>query len=573
MDENKTVKKKGPKSKVGKIAVNLLVTAIVGFVYFYFSLPSLNLQDSQFYFFVGLLCVVYMVCAFVTSGFNLEEGKSSSATTTVGGVTFQSGKVKDYFTFIKKQCLPIGILLGLLIVVAIVGEVISMPIFRAGAYRELLDVQSGNFTTDVEELSFNEIPLLDEGSARYLSTTQMGSIPDMASQFEVAYASTQINYEGRPVRVVPLEYADLFKWFTNRQSGLPAYIIVDMISQEVKVARLPEGDGMKYSPSEPLNRNVYRHLRFSFPTFMFAQPSFEIDEAGNPWWICPRVVKTIGLFGGTDVKGAVLMNAITGESIYHEEVPQWVDHVYPDDLIMEQYNYYGTLVHGFINSIFGQKDVKVVTEGNYYIAMNDDVYVYSGVTSITSDKSNLGFLLCNQRTKETKFYPAPGATEQSARDSAQGMVQDLGYTATWPLLLNISGEPTYFLALKDNNQLVKMYAMVNVAQFNLVGTGNTVAAAEQSYLQLLASKGITTPDVLPTTEANGVIEAIYSAVIDGNTYFYVKLTGEPVYYALSAKENQLAIILKPGDRVNISHAPATEGVDAPILTGYSVTLK
>ena len=563
-----------PKSKVGKILFNLVITAVIGFLYFYFTLPALNLQSEDFYTFVGLLCVVYIVCAFITGGFHLE---GTTVTTAAGTVTTaQGGKVKEYFRFIKKQCLPIGILLGLLIVVGLVGQVISLPIFRAASYRELLDVQEGDFVTDVQEISFDEIPMLDEDSARYLSTTQMGTIPDMASQFEVAYDSTQINYQGRPVRVAPLEYADLIKWFTNRADGLPAYIVVDMVTQEVQVVRLPEGQGMKYSPSEPLNRNVYRHLRFNYPTYMFATPSFEIDEEGNPWWICPRVVKTIGLFGGTDISGAVLMNAVTGECTYYayEDVPQWVDRVYLASLIMQQYDYYGTLVHGFINSIFGQKDVRVTTEGYNYIAMNDDVFMYTGVTSATSDQSNLGFLLCNQRTKETKFYTVPGATEQSAQASSEGMVQDQGYRATFPLLLNVADQPTYFIALKDNRQLVKQYAMVNVGQFTVVGIGDTVASCEQNYLEQLSANGIAVEQgSRPETDVSGVIADIRSAVIDGNTYYYFSLEGEDVYYSIPAKDNDVAVMLNPGDRVTINHAPVSEE-DAPdIVEGYTIVLE
>lgn len=553
----KEKKERRPKGKLARILTSLIVTVLVGFAYFYLSLPSINLHDGNFYVFVFILCIVFVVCTLFNSGVHVDNG----------------GGVKEYFKFIKAQCLPVGILMVALLLVGVIGSLISMPIFRAGDYRELLDVQPGDFSEDVKEISFNEIPLLDEDSARYLSTTQMGTIPDMASQFEVAFDSTQINYQGSPVRVAPLEYADLIRWFTNRGNGLPAYIVVDMVTQEVKVVRLPEGEGMKYSPSEPLNRNVMRHLRFNYPTFMFETPSFEIDEYGHPWWVCPRVVKTIGLFGGTDIQGAVLMDAVTGECTYYEEVPQWVDRVYLAHLIMEQYDYYGTLVHGFINSVFGQRDVKITTEGYNYIALNDDVYMYTGVTSVTSDKSNLGFLLSNQRTKETKFYTAPGATEQSAMVSAQGMVQDLKYTATFPLLLNISDQPTYFIALKDANQLVKMYAMVNVSQFNVVGTGNTVAECEQSYVKLLSSKGLAAAEERIETQISGPVAEIRSAVIEGNTYYFVRLEDEQVFYSLSAAQNPGAVLLDVGDRVTIDHAPQLEGETVSILDGYKLTIQ
>ena len=548
---------KAPKSKAGKLLVNLAVTAVVGFLYFYIVLPPLNFQSGDFYSFIGVLCVVYVLCALVTSGMQ--------AVTSGGGPA-------EYLRFIKSQCLPVGILFLAVILVALVGSVISMPIFRAGAYRDLLTVEDGQFAQDISQISFDKIPTLDQASAEYLGDRQMGTLSDMVSQFEYSFDSTQINYQGRPVRVAPIAYADLIKWFTNRGQGLPAYVIVDMVTQEATVVRLDEG--MKYSFSEPLNRNIARHLRFSYPTYLFGTPQFEIDEEGRPYWIAPRIVKTIGLFGGTDIQGAVLVDAITGESTYYElaDIPTWVDNVFTPELIMEQYDYHGTLVNGFINSIFGQRDVTVTTDGSNYIALNDDVYMYTGVTSANADQSNLGFLLSNQRTKETRFYSAPGATERSAQSSAQGEVQDLGYTATFPLLLNIDGQPTYFIPLKDQSNLVKMYAMVNVSQYQIVATGTTVAQCEQEYVRMLREGGVTQTEDVPQTEAKGVIADIRSTVMSGNSYYFIRLEGEDTYYSLSAAQNPIAVILNVGDRVTIQHTAPVEGEDNAILDGSSVTL-
>ena len=395
----------------------------------------------------------------------------------------------------------------------------------------------------------------------------MGTLSDMVSQFEYSGDSTQINYQGRPVRVAPIAYADLFKWLTNRSSGLPAYVVVDMVTQEATVVRLTEG--MKYSFSEPLNRNIYRHLRFHYPTMLFSTPEFEIDESGHPWWIAPRVVKTIGLFGGTDIKGAVLVDAVTGESQYYEQVPTWVDTLYVPELIMEQYDYHGTLVHGFLNSIFGQRDVTKTTAGYNYIAMNDDVYVYTGVTSANADQSNLGFLLCNMRTKETHFYTAPGATEEAAKLSAMGVVQDLGYVATFPLLLNIADQPTYFIPLKDATDLVKSYAMVNVAQYQIVATGNTVSACEQAYIKMLNEKGLTQQEQLPINQVQGKVAELRSAVLEGNTYYFIRLEGSDLFYSISAAQSREAVTLNVGDQVALDYTPAE---DATILDSYGLTI-
>ena len=551
--EQEKKKRRMPQSKLGRALVSLLITAVVGAIYYYVALPPLNLQAPEFYSFFLLLCIVFVICSFIISGFRLNGGGA-----------------KAYWGFVKGQCLPVAILAAILLLVALIGALVSMPLFRAADYRDLLTVEDGKFTEDISQISFDEIPTLDRTSAEFLGDRQMGTLSDMVSQFEYSNDSTQINYQGRPVRVAPIAYADLIKWITNRSEGLPAYVVVDMVTQEASVVRLSEG--MKYSFSEPLNRNVMRHLRFQYPTYLFSTPEFEIDESGTPWWIAPRIVKTIGLFGGTDIQGAVLMNAITGECQYYDiaDVPTWVDNVYTAQLIMTQYDYYGSFIHGFFNSIFGQRGVTRVTEGYNYIAMNDDVYVYTGVTSVNSDQSNLGFLLCNQRTKETRFYDAPGATEEAAKSSAQGVVQDLGYQATFPLLLNIAGEPTYFIPLKDDANLVKSYAMVNVARYDVVATGTTVSACEQKYIQLLADKGIATEDALPQTETTGVVAEIRTAVLDGNSYYFLRLEDEELFYSVSASAYPAAVILNVGDTVTIGY-PASDSESVPgILEGCSV---
>ncbi len=545
-----------PMGKAARILISLVVTLVFGLIYFYLSLPALNLQDGNFYTFIFILCIVFVVASLFTSGFRMAPGSG----------------VKEYFHFVKTQCLPVGVLMVLLIAVGVIGTLISMPIFRAAAYRDLLTVEDGNFNQDIAQISFDKIPTLDRSSAEYLGDRQMGTLSDMVSQFEYSNDSTQINYQGRPVRVAPIDYADLIKWFTNRGEGLPAYVLVDMVTQEANVVRLQEG--MKYSFSEPLNRNIVRHLRFHYPTYLFDTPQFEIDEEGTPYWIAPRIVRTIGLFGGTDIQGAVLCNAITGECQYYDiaDVPAWVDNVYTPDLIMEQYDYHGTFINGFLNSILGQKGVTMTTEGYNYIALNDDVYVYTGVTSANADQSNLGFLLSNQRTKETRFYEAPGATEYAAMNSAEGEVQDLKYVATFPLLLNIAGEPTYFIPLKDATELVKSYAMVNVAQYQLVAVAGSVSQCEQVYIDLLSQRGIVSEEERPETQVSGMVDDIRSAVMDGSTYYFLRLEGGEIYYAVSASENPVAVLLNLGDKVTIGHAVQTGEEDTSILSAYSLTI-
>ena len=536
---------------VTRTLINIAVTALVGLVYFYVELPALNPHAEEFYFFVFLLCAVYCVCAVLTSG-------------------FQGEGVKGYFGFVKKQCTIPFLVLVALIAAIIIGGLTSWVVIRAGSYSKLLSIKDGDFASEVEEISYNQIPMLDEDSAARLGSRKLGELADMVSQFEILPSYTQINYQGRPVRVTSLAYGDLVKWFTNRSAGLPAYLIIDMVTQEAEVVRLDEG--MKYTTAEHFGRYLPRHLRFHYPTYMFADPVFEINEEGEPYWVCPRMVKTIGLFGGTDIQGAVLVNAVTGESQYYEEVPNWVDHVYDANLIMEQYDYYGMYHNGFINSIFGQRDVTHTTEGYNYIAIGDDVYMYTGVTSVTSDQSNIGFILSNQRTKETHFYSVAGATEASAQASAMSQVQQMRYVATFPLLLNIADQPTYFMSLKGEDGLVKMYAMVNVQQYNIVETGSTVAECEANYRRALADSGLISDgdaEAVPSDqeEISGAIAEIRTAVLDGNSYYFLRLEGQDTFYAVNAAENPLAVILNAGDQVTIAY---TAGEGGGILSGTSV---
>ena len=542
--------RKAVKSPVTRVLINLAVTLAVGLVYFYVNLPPINLQAPEFHTFVLLLCVIYCGCAVLTSG-------------------FQGQGVKGYFQFLKRQCLvPVAVaVLSLLLCIG--GSVVGSVIFRAKDYAQLLPIQVGDFAAEVDEISYDQIPMLDRQSAERLGDRKLGELSDMVSQFDVVNDYTQINYRGRPVRIATLTYMDLIKWFTNRSDGLPAYLLIDMVTQNVELVRLEEG--IKYTNVEHFGRNLYRHLRFHFPTYLFAQPVMEIDEEGVPYWICPRLVRTIGLFGGTDVKGAVLVNAITGDSQYYEEVPDWVDNLYPAGLIVQQYDYYGMYHNGFLNSMFGQKDVTVTTDDYNYIAMGDDVWVYTGVTSTGADQSNIGFILTNQRTKESKFYSCAGATEHSAMASAQGQLQHLEYTATFPLLLNVGGQPTYFMAMKDNAQLVKKYAMVNVRQYQVVATGDTVAECEQNYLSMLSQNGIVESGtgLAGTETVEGAVAEIRSAVMEGNSYYFIRLIGGDVFYSVCAADQPLAVIVSPGDQVSITFHPGRES----ILSGVSLEQK
>lgn len=486
-----------------KIAAGLGIL-LLAFVYYYITLPAINIHESGFWFFLGTVVVLLLVIYAVRKRLRSPQEIKSS------------------------KVMKAGLFLVLAIIVVYgVGTLLSSPIVNAKKYQQLVTPEERDFTEDIKEISYDQIPLLDKESAELLGNRKMGSMVDMVSQFEVSSLYSQINYQGQPYRVTPLVYASGIKWLTNQKEGIPAYIRIDMATQNTELVKLDKP--IKYSESEYFNRNIYRHLRFKYPAYMFDQLSFEIDDEGTPYWICPVKKFNIGLFGGQTIGRVVLCNAQTGETKDYkiEDCPQWVDRAYPADLLLELYNYHGMLKNGFLNSVLGQKGCLKTTDGNNYLALDDDVWVYTGVTSVSGDKSNVGFVLMNQRTMETRYYVCDGAQERSAMDSAEGQVQNLKYQAAFPLLLNISDQPTYFMALKDGAGLVKKYAMVNVQKYQTVAIGDTVAECEKNYEKLLADHGIasgagTESDISMT----GTIEKMAQAVIEGNSHFYITLGGE-----------------------------------------------
>ncbi len=527
--------------------LSLLITLLAGFIYFYFELPALNIHSADLYIFIILMCAAYCICIVLFGG-------------------FQANNVKSYVGHVRKKAAIPFYIVCLCLVVAVAGSVIGWKLFRARDYANLLPIENGDFASEVAEISFDQIPMLDKDSANVLANRKLGELSELVSQFEVYHDSFQINYRDKPVRVTYLDYGDFFKWWNNQSKGIPAYMIVDMVTQEVSVQKLESG--IRYSPSEYFFRNINRYLRFKYPTKIFDDINFEVNEEGEPYWIATTVVKRIGLFGGADADGAVLVNAVTGESEWCaiEEVPTWVDRVFTADLIIQQYDYHGVYKNGFWNSLFGQSGCTETTSGYNYIAQDDDVWLYTGVTSVSGDQGNIGFILVNQRTKETRYYPCAGAEEGSAQDSAQGAVQQYSYRATFPLLLNIEGMPTYFLALKDASQLVKMYAMVNVQQYQIVATGTSVTACADNYERLLIEGDIIDGELplvpAETKDVTGKVEELRQAVIDGNTIYYVKLAGKNQWYTVSAADCPEAVILNTGDKVKLSYEPA----DATFVT-------
>ncbi len=515
-----TVKEARKPNKNGTI-IALVLSIIIFIVLEYMVLLPINLRSPQFIMFLVFNLFIFFG---LRSLLTLKFDKISKAVLTVAfvGVAY-----------------------------IVIGNLASSSIFHATAYQEQLDLdRTADFFADNPVVNYQSIPVVDKDSAERLGNRKMGEIVDYVSQFEVDDEYQQINFKDKPYRVTTISYSDLIKWFTNHQDGLPAYIKVDMVTQESEVVRLEEG--MKYSNSDLFFRNISRHLRVLYPTLMFDTAAFEIDDQGTPFWVAPVFEYKIGLFGGKDITGAVLVNALNGDAQYYdiEDVPSWVDRVYPAELIITQLENWGKFTNGYWNTLLSQKGVLQPTTGYNYIALNDDVYVYTGLTSVSSDASNVGFALINLRTKESKYYAISGAEEYSAMSSAEGKVQHLQYTATFPILINVGGEPTYFLSLKDGAGLVKKYAFVSVENYQIVAVGDSVAEAEREYYSLLSDNGKTDVEI-SADSLTGKITKLQQAVVSGNTHYYLTIEGSSKVFIAPISLNDYLPLAKVGDTVEI----------------------
>lgn len=525
------------KGKIARVIFFIIVLALG----YYVALPPMNIQSRESWSFVA----IYLALAWALAS-TVSDGATNNVYGT-DGKPIQPPKKK----FSLRR--GIGVVFGVGIAVYVLCNLLSSPLFQAKHYASI--IQDSMTTKEIKEYTptIDNVPLLDRDSSERLAQRALGNLVDEVSQFELG-DSTQVTVNGAPVRVQPLGYDGAIKWFLNRKVGIPAYITVDMKSQNTKIVRLKQG--MRYSPSAYLNDRLERHIRFHYPTAMFGDYKFELDEDGNPYWVIPVLRHRIMLLSGTDVKGVVTCNPITGETQYYPlgDIPDWIDNVYSADLIMQQYNWYGSYHNGFINSLIGQKGCVKTTEGYNYIPKDNDVYCYTGITSVVSDDSNIGFIFSDLRTRETEYYEIAGAEEFSAMSSAEGLVQNLKYQATFPLLLNIHDQPTYTVALKDDAGLVKMYGMVNMSQYQDVVTGKTIKDCLANYEQLLVDDGIIKPEeqeAATAQEVEGKITDLRSAVRNGTTYYYLRLDDGEKYYSLNASDDEGAVLLNEGDTVQL----------------------
>lgn len=503
------------------IISSLLLAAILFFVF----LPPINPTNFGFWVFLWVSLIPFILCI------SVDVSKKSS---------------------MNKLHLVYSIFAGSVVIV-LIAILISSPVFNAKEYANRINLIESDFD-DIHEVDFNKVAIIDRDSTIVLGDRTLGQLPELISQFEVSEVYSQISYHDSIVRVTPLDYNGIIKYITNHSEGIPGYIIVNATSGKSELVKLEDlgYEGIRYSENAILFEDRDRHLRFAYPFENFYETNFEIDEQGVPYWIT-STVSYKGIGQKATITGVVAMNAIDGTMTKYEvgNIPEWIDRVYSSELIIEQVDQSGELIHGFINSMFGQKDVYTTTEGYNYIELDDDIWLYTGITSVNADESNIGFVLINQRTQEAKKIMSSGAEEFSAMSSAEGKVQHLGYRSTFPLLISVGGRPTYLISLKDNAGLVKMYAMIDCEDYQQVVTVDKDKGLEYLKSQYISAMNIV--DLDNVEEKQITCGHVSYVNISGDTYVFIMDTDGNIYKAHVTTNEKVLPFLTEKDVVTVKY--------------------
>ncbi|WP_250675666.1 hypothetical protein LZ906_008665 [Paraclostridium ghonii] len=452
--------------------------------------------------------------------------------------------------------------------IIIVPFLTSSPIIHSKAYRNLLgNVKESNFAKDVSPVNSNEIRLVDEDMAMKLGDKKLGEVPAIGSVSKLGKFHIQ-NVDGELCWVAPLVHRDAIKWITNIK-GTSGYVRVSASNpQDVRLVQEVNGKPIKivYQPEAYLHQDLKRHMYLKgYTNVGMTDFTLEVDDSGKPYWVVSLYENAIG-YGGKNAIGIATVDTQTGEvkSYDLKNAPKWIDRIQPEEFMVNQINDWGKYVNGFLNAVISEKGVLVATEGTSLVYGDDGKsYWYTGITSAGADDSTIGFILIDTRTKEARLYKQPGATETAAMVSATGKVQEKNYEATFPVVYNILGKPTYVMSLKDKAGLVKMVAFVSVEDFNIVGIGDTKDEALRSYREQLKSKGNKVELANDNTKqvTTGVVQRINSDVLDGNTSYYFTLEGvNDAIFVVTSKVSQKVPLTKEGDTVQIGYDKEQKGL-------------
>lgn len=523
--------------------IALVITIAIGVWINYLAMPAWNIRSE------GLWWFVFVMAAIAAIVFAIAEAITND--------------LESFWT--DFSCTGVALIAVVIVLLAIIiCALCSSKMFNANKYHNLIAFEEGKFDLDIPKVSEKmQLPIVDISTARKVGDRTTGNIKN-ATWYEVDNEYNLIKYQDRYYRISELNYGDFWKYRKAKYSGIPGYVLVDVETQEAKYIELEEP--IRYSPSGHFEYLLKRHLRDQYSSYMFSKSFFEIDEDGNAYYITGVERPTIGVFGGKEINSFIITNASTGENKEYktEELPEWVDHAYSLSYLMEIADYHQEYINGYWNSLFAKTGINNTTYmygGGYYnTAINADgeIVFYTGITPVNNTESNIGFILANTRTGKITYYSCAGAEETSAQDAAEGLVQNLGYKATFPTILNVDGQETYFMLLKDSAGLVQRYALANIKDYTKVVQAEKFEEALKLYREKLGTVEKDSKEETEKILKEGSIQEIYQAQIDGCTFYYFKIEGSTDLYMSSIKNSNKQVLLKVGDEISIECKTSSE---------------
>lgn len=523
---------------IGRV-IGTIVAAFLYWLVYYITLPTLSLAylDGFIYIGIGIIIIIALIVWWLLLS-------------------------KEF----KKSLYAIPITVIALFIILVGGAIAGSALFNSDSmYNQIGTIDKKSFKDDVVEIDTSQIPIVDIQLADKLADKKLGDEMALGSKVEVGEFTNKQQVNGKLVYVAPLDHRSFWKWNANK-SGTPGYVVVSATNMN-DVQLVKEVDGkelkIKYSESAYFSDNLKRKIRSKgFKNVGLTEYSFELDDDGNPFWVV-TTYKNTTLWGNGEATGVVICDPQTGKCEWYsvKDAPEWVDIIQPEEFVKKQIQNYGKYVHGVFN--FSETDELSMTEHMTTVYNDGDCYYYTGMSSVGKDNGTVGFIMVDTRDKSVKFYKMAGATEEAAMKSAEGKVQNMGYSATEPIPLNVSGIPTYFCTLKDNEGLVKQYSLLNIEDYSIVAVGDSIAEAKRSYINAMNNVGVKVDfgdgEVYGYTK-EGIVSRIGSNIENGETYYYFILDNDTTkLYLASYTVSEELPITREGDNVKVSYLDDANG--------------
>lgn len=533
----------------------ILFSLIVGIITTVLILPLFNRDDDKEKnpFSIGMFSIIGLVLLFTIGAFILyyftNQDRNWSSLWPLAIIVTGLGM------FVSKgleQKVKAAIFLGSL---AFGVYILTAPLFNADEkYKSVEMAQKEEITPFDETKTPASVP---PDFARNKMRKAFGQVPN-TSYYELGSLQIQ-KVAGEFVYIAPVEFSGFFRWLNGDTT--PGYFTMSATDSADNPKFIKSE--MAYTPSSYFQKNLERHMRMNNPNAIFyGDAQLEIDDEGKPHYI-RSYGEFISARNGFTVDGIVMVDPSTGdtETFTLDEVPDFIDGAVAPEAVSLQNSYYGNYVHGFWNSKFGKKDVKIPsdegTEANVSPIFNEDGEMYY-FTDFTSPKegvdSMLGYSLTNGRTGESTYYT--GNLEESYMDSAGALqiIEKRFIEKEWhgemPVLYNFYGEASWLTPVLDSNGFLQNYFIVSAANPEISAYATTPNEALKLYKTALQRGGSSVDGTTQGEEKNvsGTIIRVFKERVGDYTLISFYLDNKQ-NFVVSSETSPLSIYLEEGDRI------------------------